>query len=375
MKPHPSAVFASMLLFCGSTFSGCVLFPSTAPPAWIDGESQEFPSKQFLIGVGEGNSRIVAEQRAYVAVARIFQTHVEAEARDSESYFISEREGTSKTGRELRLDHVTQVSTKKVLENVMILARWEQPHADRYLVLAGMDRRQSEKALIEELAALDQAIEKDVRESRTGGDTLTKVRRLKRAIRNTRLREDMNADLRIIRVSGTGNPPVYQIDDLKNELDRHLRENLDVRIQIQGDQESLIRRALLEGLTREGFVSTKQGQPLASSNGTEPLSSADEADLLITGVATLWKVDLPDPIFVYVRWCADLLVLETTPQRIIGVVSRSGREGHITQTEAFARASKAMQAAVTSDVTDALSDLIYGEVEDLPLPSRPACPR
>lgn len=89
----------------------------------------------------------------------------------------------------------------------------------------------------------------------------------------------------------------------------------------------------------------------------------------------MWKLDLPDPRFVYVRWCADLLVLEDKLQRIIGVVSRSGREGHITKAEAFVRASKAMQAAVISDVTEALSDFIYGEVEELAPPSSTACPR
>jgi hypothetical protein len=34
-----------------------------------------------------------------------------------------------------------------------------------------------------------------------------------------------------------------------------------------------------------------------------------------------------------------------------------------------------MQAAVVSDVTNALSDFIYGEVEELALPSKTACPR
>ena len=77
----------------------------------------------------------------------------------------------------------------------------------------------------------------------------------------------------------------------------------------------------------------------------------------------------------YVRWCSDLLVLEDTPQRIIGVVSRSGREGHVTQKEAIARASKAMQAAVTLDVANALSSYIYGDVEELAPPSTTACPR
>jgi hypothetical protein len=270
---------------------------------------------------------------------------------------------------------VTEVSTKKVLENVIILARWERPHADQYFVLAGMDRSQSEKALLEELSELDQAIEQDVTESRTAKDTLTKIRRLKRAMKNIRLREEVNADLRIIRLSGSGNPPAYQLEDLRNQLDHYLRDELRVRLQLRGEQNSLIRRALLEGLSREGFYTINQGQPSASSHRTGSFSPPEKTDLLIKGAATMWKVDLPDPRFVYVRWCADLLVVEGNPQRIIGVVSRSGREGHITQGEAFARASKAMQAAVTSEVTNALSDFIYGEVKELAPPSKTACPR
>lgn len=328
-----------------------------------------------MVGVGEANSRIVAEQRAYAAVARIFQSHVEAQARDSETYSIEERAGTSRTTRQLSLNHVTEVSTKKVLENVIILSRWERPHANHYFVLAGMDRHQSEKALLEELSELDQAIEKDVTESQTAKDTLTKIRRLKRAIKNTRLRAQLNADLRIVRVSGSGNQPAYQLEDLKNQLDYYLRDELRVRLQIRGEQNSLIRRALLEGLSREGFYTINQGQPSASSNRSSSVSQPEKADLVIKGAATMWKVDLPDPRFVYVRWCADLLVIEDKPQRIIGVVSQSGREGHITQGEAFARASKAMQAAVISEVTNALSDFIYGEVEELAPPSKPVCPR
>jgi len=362
-------------MFWSLTVSGCAVFPSNTPPAWTKGESQEFPPKQYLVGVGEADSRIVAEQRAYAAVARIFRAQVEAQTRDSETYTIDEQEGTSRTARQLTLDHVTQVSTKKVLINVMILDRWERPHADHFFVLAGMDRIQSEKGLVQQISELDQRIDKEVTESRTAKDPLTKIRRLKRALKTLRLREEANIDLRIVRVSGLGNPPAYHRGDLKNELDHYLRNELSIRIQIQGEQASVIRRALLEGLSREGFLSVNHQKHSASSNGTKSSLTHGQADLLITGAATIWNLDLPDPLFVYVRWCSDLLVLEDKPQRIIGVVSRSGREGHVTQKEAFARASKAMQAAVTSDVSKALSNFIYGDVEDLAPPSKTACPR
>ena len=239
------------------------------------GESQKFPPKQYLIGVGEADSRIAAEQRAYAAVARIFEAHVEAQTRDSETYTINEREKTSRSARELTLDHKTKVSSKKVLNNVMILDRWERPHDDQYFVLAGMDRIQSEKGLVQQISELDQIIDKEVTESRAAKDTLTKIRRLKRAMKTLKFREEANMDLRIVRVSGLGNPPAYQKGDLKNELDQYLRDDLSIRIQIQGEQASVIRRALLEGLSREGFLSVTPQKQSASSNGTESSLTQD----------------------------------------------------------------------------------------------------
>ena len=376
MKSRVPIRFLYILMFCGLYLSGCGhFFPSSVPPDWVDGPSKKFPKSKYLVGVGEGDSRITAEQRAYAAVARIFEAHVETLARDSETYSIQEQGGTSQTARQLTLDHRTEVSTKKVLENVIILARWEHAHPYQYFVLAGMDRQQSEKALIEEISKLDEAINHDVIGAQKGHETLTKIRRLKRAIKNTRIREELNTDLRIVRVSGAGIPGNYQIEELNAQLEGYLRNDLRVRLQIHGENNALIRRALLEGLSREGFYATNHQETSSATARMKGVRSQEKADLLIKGAATMWKVDLPDPRFVYVRWCADLLVVEDKPQRIIGVVSQSGREGHITEGEAYARASKAMQAVVVSDVTAALSDFIYGEVEELAPPTSTACPR
>ena len=376
MKCRLAIWFPRILIFCNVFLPGCGhFFPSSVPPDWVDGPSQNFPKSQYLVGVGEGDSRIIAEQRAYAAVARIFQVQVETQARDSETYSIQEQGGTSQTARQLTLDHRTEVSTKKVLENVIILARWEHAHPYQYFVLAGMDRQQSEKALVEEISKLDETINNDVMEANEGPETLTKIRRLKRAIKYTQVREELNTDLRIVRVSGAGIPGNYQMEELNNQLEHYLRNDLRVRLQIQGENNALIRRALLEGLSREGFYTTNHQKVSPTTKRMQSVHSQEQADLLITGAARMWKVDLPDPRFVYVRWCADLLVVEDKPQRIIGVVSQSGREGHITQGEAYVRASKAMQAAVVSDVTQALSDFIYGQVEELAPPTSTACPR
>ena len=363
------------LLCVGVMVSGCA---TNSPPAWTIGESEEFPSKRYLIGVGEGDSRTVAEERAYAAVARIFTANIESQARDSETYSIEEKNGTANTTRQLTLGHVTQVSTKEVLKNVTVLDSWNQPEKKQFYVLAGMDRSKAEKALRDQISEWDQTVEKEITVGRTAENKLSKIRGYKRAIKFLTLREEANRKLHIVRIDGSGMAAPYRLQELKRELETYLMNELLVRITIESQEETQIRRALLEGLSREGLLSVGSGTNSSSSSSSSPSTNSANgapADLLIQGSAKLWKMDLPDPLFVYVRWCSDLQVIEQAKQRIVGVVSRSGREGHITLDEAKARASKAMQAAVTSDIARTLSVFIYGDAEELSPPSKTACPR
>ena len=361
-----------LCLYVGVMVPGCA---TNSPPAWTIGESEEFPSKQYLVGVGEGESRTVAEERAYAAVARIFEANIEAQARDSETYSIEEKNGTANTTRQLTLGHVTQVSTKEVLKNVTVLDTWNQQEKKQFYVLAGMDRSKADKALRDQITEWDQTVDKEITEGRTAENKLSKIRGYKRAVKYLNLREDANRKLQIVRIDGSGVAASYRLEELKRELDNYLMNDLVVHIKITGTEEAQIRRALLEGLSREGLLSVSRGGNASSSQPSTNSANGAEADLLIQGTAKLWKMDLPDPLFVYVRWCSDIQVSEEAKHRIIGMVSRSGREGHITLDEANARASKAMQAAVTSDVAQALSLFIYGDVEELSAPSKTACPR
>ena len=83
-----AATLLSMLLV------GCSFGQSK--PAWIDGVSPEYPAGQYLTGVGQGDNRVVAEDRAYAALARIFKAEVSAQSKDWESYLVVEQRGTSR---------------------------------------------------------------------------------------------------------------------------------------------------------------------------------------------------------------------------------------------------------------------------------------
>lgn len=354
------------LCVIGAWAAGCAWFGGNTKPGWVEGASEDHPPVRYLSGVGQADTRQAASDEAYAAVARVFRAEVEAQAKDWESYLVVEQRGTSNTERRLTLDHVTKVTTEKALENVGIADTWYDSKKGLYYALAVMDRAQAETSLIERMTTLDQAIEADVVESRQTMDKLAKVRSLRRAARNLVLREAYNADLRVVRTTGQGAAAAYRVDELTAELERFLATNLVMALQIHGDHAEPVRRALTEGLLREGL------QVMA-----EPVYERAEApELLLRGTVRLFPIEVKDPQFTYVRWCSDFDIVETRAGRVVGAVARGGKEGHLTEREATAKALRVMQQEFSTEVAKAIAAHVFGEAA-LPMPAaRPSgCPR
>lgn len=358
------------ILLCLLVFGGCTMFGPAEPPAWVMGSSERFPDDQYLVGVGEGDSRTLAEQRAYAAVSRIFEANIRSLFRDTETYSVSNTQATQTRARRLNLEQMTQVTTQKVLENVRILDVWYREESKAYFVLAGLDRAQSETILVDKLREFDRQIQEELAAERDAVNPLAKIRHLKRALNQLRLRDLINADLRVIRPSGVGERAPYHREDIRPRLDTLLGQELAIEVRLQGELRDQLREAVWEGLNREGFVAALQPQGEGASQGSPALPP----DLTIEGGGKTWKVDVPDPLFVYVRWCTEFQVIDRQENRLIGLVSRSGRVGHITLAEARVRAIQTIQATVTEELAGVLADFIYAEPKPVDLGPKPACP-
>ena len=349
-----------------SASTGCTWFTGKGKPGWVDGRSVDYPSSQYLTGVGQADTRSNAEDQAYAAVARIFKAEVAAQAKDWESYWVVENHGVSNAERRLTIDNVTKVSTDKVLENVRIADVWYDSESRAYYALSVMNRPQAEASLMEKVAALDRTIDTDVTESRQAIDKLAKVRALRRAGRNLVLREVYNTDLRVIRPSGQGTPSAYQVNELSGELEQFLATNLVLAVQVSGDHAEPVGRALAEGLIREGLhVTTKTEDEKAGS-----------PELIVRGTVRLFPIEVRDPHFKYVRWCSDFEVVEPGTRRVVGATAHGGREGHLTEREATAKTLRVMQQELSSDVAKAIAAHIFGEIVLPETATMPAsCPR
>jgi len=364
-------VVVSMAL---AALSGCALFGGQSKPDWVDGVSAAYPPGQYLVGVGQAGSGAAAEDRAYAAVARIFKAEVSAQSKDWESYLVIEQRGYSSDERRLTLDNLTRVSTDKVLENVRIVDRWVDVSKGIQYALAGMHRPQAETVFMERITELDRSISDDVEEAHRTTDKLARVRALRRATKNLVLRETYNVDLRVIRPSGQGTAAGYRVSELTHELEQFLSTNLVLAVVVTGDQVEPAQRALTEGLLKEGLQVTSR--PWGGDRSLGGDSSGPYLELLVRGVVRVWPIDVRDPQFKFVRWCSDFEVMDLTSQRVVGALSKGGKEGHLSDREATAKVVRVMQQEFSADVAKAIAAHVYGELELPVQASQPAgCPR
>ena len=369
-----SVVQGVIMLIALVALSSCAWFGWQSKPDWIDGVSAAYPAGQYLVGVGQAESRAAAEDRAYAAVARIFKAEVTAQAKDWESYLVIEQRGYSSAERRLTLDNLTSVSTDKVLENVRIVDRWTDMSKGLHYVLAGMDRSQAEAAFMERITELDRSIGEDIEAGRQSTDKLVRVKAMRRAVRNLVLRETYNADLRVIRPSGQGTATAYRVSDVVREIEQFLTTNLVLSVAVTGDQAEPAQRALTEGLLKEGLHVTSR--PWRGGRSTEGDSGGPSPELIVRGIVRVWPIDVRDPQFRYVRWCSDFEVVDLASEKVVGAVSKGGKEGHLSEREATAKVMRVLQQELSTVVAKAIAAHVLGEAE-LPAPaSQPAgCPR
>lgn len=332
---------------------GCAWFSGESTPAWIRSPHQSYPPERYLTGIGEAESRELAEKRAYAAVARVFSAKVRAQSMDYEKYSLQESGERSQSQRELQLDHRTQVTTNKVLENVKVLDVWYQPSTRHFFAFAGLDRQQAEQAILERLQDWDVKIDNMLNQGRTHPRKIQRIRGYKQAITLLADRDFLNADLRIIRASGESLPSPYRIPQVQREFMDFVANELVISVTFEGEHHQDIERAILEGLKQEGLL-----------GGTAKMEGPESPDLAIIGRGHLWSLEIPDPLFTYVRWCGDIDIYENPSHRLIGVISETGREGHITEQEARVRANSAMQQVLSREVAQLLTQSIFEETNN-----------
>jgi len=309
-----------------------------------------------LTGVGEADSRSGAEAEALAALARIFQVRIETQTAQWQKYLQVESNGRSRIEQNQSIALLTKASTDRVIEGAEIVEVAQQK--SRYYALAVIDRSQAKNRLTEQIQQLDADVAQAVDLARAGSVKLIRIRNYKNAIKMLMLREALNTDLTIVNPVGEGVPPRISTGDAVQEFVAWLDKDFLIHVQMTGRESVVIQKAVIDALIENhlphpfplpvGEGGRRPGEGRGEGMG-EGRSEKVPPDLIVTGEVAFTPIRLSQP-FQYVRWCVDLVVHETEQDRIIGVAALSGREGHLSNTEAEARAMQSLLPKVTEAI-------------------------
>ncbi|MBI3995917.1 MAG: LPP20 family lipoprotein [Nitrospirae bacterium] len=329
---------------------------AAGPPDWVNGSSKKYPAALYLNGVGQADTRQAAEDRAYAAISKIFAAEISSKTQEWEKYLQSDSKGRSEDSRQISIEQATQVSTKKVLENVTIAETWLDETKAIYYALAVMDRQHASSALRDRIMSLDLKVEELLKQTRQSGDKLQTVRALHSAVENLLLREAYNTELRIVSPTGKGSEGMVSLAVIHQDLRQFLARNFKILVEVNGSHSDRIRAAIVEGLNRRGLPVVPAGSPAPDL----------QPDVVVRGAAAFEAVQMPAggaPPTRFVRWSATFDLTDKATQQVIGSVARQGREGHLTASEAEARALRAAEKEVAAEVGRQIADFIYGKEE------------
>lgn len=313
-------------------------------PDWVDGSSARYPDVSYIVGVGLGDSRPSAENSAYAALARVFRAQIHSTSRGAEDFRQTEKGKKIEIDRTIDIQDQTEVSTDKVLEEVRIAERWADPVSKVNYALAVLDRAKAASHLRQKSLAAGMEAKEWAERARKSSDPLAQIRALRKAILAARLAEGYDADLRVTQPAGTAGPlPLVSAAELSNQLTTLLDQHFRIGVHLTGPHADAVQNAILAGLHEKGFT------------------GGSREDIVIGGDVGFEEVDLKDPQWHYVRWTAHLTLTQKETEKVFGSITRSGREGQLSSTEADRKALIALQSEMTQTIGETLLNFIYGE--------------
>jgi hypothetical protein len=158
-----------------------------------------YPSSRYLSGVGEGDDRTTAEDRARAKVAQVFRTDVAARSTSLQvETAASQDSGPAQLARRQSASQEVEATTRKTLVGVEIAEVWQDPETRRVHALAVLDRARARELLLSRLAAVDAAAGPQLARLAAAGTRLARAAAAGRLAALARSREPLLDDLRVV---------------------------------------------------------------------------------------------------------------------------------------------------------------------------------
>jgi hypothetical protein len=323
----------------------------SALPAWIESPERVYPVEQYITGVGLGEDRIAAEDRARAEIAKTLHSRITTVTKVYEAYTQTTNAGKTRSSDQINIQDMTKVSTQNILSGVRIaeVAQDTSRANPTYYAIAVLDRRQSRVMLGEKIRRLDDQLLSLVRQAEKEPQTLAKIKHYKAALREYISREVYNAELSVVDPSGQGLRPAIGFEKIQDPLSDLLRNALFIAIVVSGDNAREIQQTLASALTQKGFSITE---------------NKNRCNVLVNGTVEIKPIDRRSDQWEFVRWNTRFSLIDKSQGATFWAAHNTGREGHKTIAQARQRAVMKIEQKIGSSIADQMTQYIFSRPAD-----------
>jgi len=304
-------------------------------PQWLRNPKSVYPENRYLTAVGEGDTRSAAEDMAAGNLAKIFEANVTADQTVSERYYELMSDEKSEYEQQTNINKNVNVKSQQTLFNVQFAESFTD-NMGRVHVLAYIDRLKTAGIYEEKITTNSQKIEYFSKQAAISSDILKKYAFYSAAAVIVSQNEMLLQQLTIISPASKDILDIgYNAQDLQTKYQK-VAQQIKFQVNISNDPEDKVTILIKEILTDMGFA---VGQP--------PILKA-------IGNLAIEPTDLKRRNLLFVRYELQLEIIDNASQTLV-TISDKGREGHVSQTEAEARAVMTIENKIKGELRDKLN--------------------
>ncbi len=321
-------------------------------PAWVErGAGGKYPDGLYLVGVGVGDTRADASDRARAEIAKRFKVAVHQDVTVRRSVASSEDATGSAWLSDSSTRETTRTATDQTLEDVAVAETWSDPTSARVHALAVLHRGSAAERIALRLREIDQEITAALDDA----DRAIGVRALGHVL-EARAAADRRAALReplavLDAATWTETAPVVAITDLDRRI-ALLAGAVPVAVEVtppDSPSAADVRSALSRAVTRGGL---------------QLVDEATRAAVVVRVVLTEQPVARANRDFAFWSITARFELADMAPAgaagageasaRVIGAGSFEHREGALDERDARLRASSRLQGELVASFFEEL---------------------
>jgi hypothetical protein len=320
---------------------GCKMLGNGIPD-WMANPKSAYPENQYLVAVGEGDTRRAAENAAAASLARIFEAHIESDER----LLDQTRETRKSFERTTDFTAAISILSSQTLINIQHAEAWRDDQG-RVHAVAYLNRRETAAIYRDKIDEQTALVHFLVAQSEQTNDLLKKYATLRAAVRHMAQNKTLLRQLKVIHPpSIPGSTPGYSENKIRQAL-AETAQQIRVEIKVDGDDAHRMGSVLEELVTRYGFV---VGTPAI-------LKITGSIDVADTGQRT---ADL-----VFVRYTLALQVKEANGPILVSI-NEKGREGHVSLAEARVRSFRTLENMIRPSGSQRLDAYFAALIDQLP---------